>query len=98
MTSSWLHLKALDMVDSGKTICRRGMSGIFIPLSPVARIVGGPPENFEKIVYLRPHFVRFEECLLGNKPYKGEVTKDNNSGSFLNSKRSFRNIIYNLFN
>ena len=50
-----------------------------------------PPENFEKIGYLRPHFVRFEDSLLGNKPYKGEVTKDNNSGGFLNSKRSFRN-------
>ena len=50
-----------------------------------------PPENFEKIGYLRPHFVRFEDSLLGNKPYKGEVTKDNNSGTFLNSKRSFTN-------
>ena len=50
-----------------------------------------PPENFEKMGYLRPHFVRFENSLLGNKPYKGEVTKDNNSGTFLNSKRSFRN-------
>ena len=49
------------------------------------------PENFEKIGYLRPHSVRFEDSLLGNKPYKGEVTKDNNSGTFLNSKRSFRN-------
>ena len=53
------------------------------------------PENFEKIGYLKPHFVRFEDSLedslLGNKPYKGEVTKDNNSGTFLNSKRSFRN-------
>ena len=62
-----------------------------------------PPKNFEKIGYLRPHFVRFEDSLLGNKTYKGEVTKDNNYGTFLNSKRSFRNrtlvnIIYNLFN
>ena len=47
-----------------------------------------PPENFEKMGYLRPHFVRF---LLGNKPYKGEGSKDNNSGTFLKSKRSFRN-------
>ena len=30
-----------------------------------------PPENFEKMGYLRPHFVRFEDSLLGNKPYKG---------------------------
>ena len=50
-----------------------------------------PPENFEKMGYLRPHFVRFEDSLLGNKPYKGEGSKDNNSGTFLNSKRSFRN-------
>ena len=50
-----------------------------------------PPENFEKMGYLRPHFVRFENSLLGNKPYKGEGSKDNNSGTFLNSKRSFRN-------
>ena len=49
------------------------------------------PENFEKMGYLRPHFVRFEDSLSGNKPYKGEVTKDNNSGTLLNSKRSFRN-------
>ena len=50
-----------------------------------------PPEKFEKMGYLRPHFVRFEDSLLGNKPYKGEGSKDNNSGTFLNSKRSFRN-------
>ena len=50
-----------------------------------------PPENFEKMGYHRPSFVRFEDSLLGNKPYKGEVSKDNNSGTFLNSKRSFRN-------
>ena len=37
-----------------------------------------PPENFE-------------DSLLGNKPYKDEGSKDNNSGTFLNSKRSFRN-------
>ena len=41
-----------------------------------------PPENFEKMGYLRPHFVRFEDSLLGNKPYKGESSKDNNSGTF----------------
>ena len=35
--------------------------------------------------------MRFEDSLLGNKPYKGEGSKDNNSGTFLNSKRSFRN-------
>ena len=63
--------------------------------APQARARSGvwgysPPEKFEKIGYLRPHFVRFEDSLLGNKPYKGEVTKDNNSGTFLNSKRSFR--------
>ena len=39
----------------------------------------------------RENFVRFEDSLLGNKPYKGEGSKDNNSGTFLNSKRSFRN-------
>ena len=50
-----------------------------------------PPENFEKMGYLRPHFVRFEDSLFGNKPYKDEGSKDNNSGTFLNSKRSFRN-------
>ena len=50
-----------------------------------------PPENFEKMGYLRPHFVRIEDSLLGNKPFKGEGSKDNNFGTFLNSKRSFRN-------
>ena len=35
--------------------------------------------------------MRFEDSLLGNKPYKGEGCKDNDSGTFLNSKRSFRN-------
>ena len=35
--------------------------------------------------------MRFEDGLLGNKPYKGESSKDNNSGTFLNSNRSFRN-------
>ena len=40
----------------------------------------------------------FEDSLLGNKPYKGEVTKDNNSGTFLNSEQNLVNIIYNLFN
>ena len=40
--------------------------------------------------YLRPNFVRFEDSLLGKKPSKGEGCKDNNSGTFLNSKRSFR--------
>ena len=49
-----------------------------------------PPENFEKMGYLRPHFVRFEDSLSGNKPYKGKGSKDNNSGTFLNSKLSFR--------
>ena len=49
---------------------RRGVWGYF------------PPEKFEKIGYLRPHFVRFEDNLLGNKPYKGEGSKDNNSGTF----------------
>ena len=44
------------------------------------------PENFEKMGYLRPHFVRFEDSLSGNKPYKGEVTKDNNSGTFIKFK------------
>ena len=50
-----------------------------------------PAENLEKMGYLRPHFVRFEDSLLGNKPYKGEGCKDNDSCTFLNSKRSFRN-------
>ena len=50
-----------------------------------------PSENFEKMGYLRPHFVRFEDSLLGNKPYKGEGSKENNSGTFLNLKHSFRN-------
>ena len=27
--------------------------------------------------------MRFEDSLLGNKPYKGEGSKDNNSGTFL---------------
>ena len=40
------------------------------------------PRKFEKMGYLRPHFVRFEDSLLGNKPYKGEGSKDNNSGTF----------------
>ena len=35
--------------------------------------------------------MRFEGSLLGNKLYKGEGTKDNNSRTFLNSKHSFRN-------
>ena len=37
--------------------------------------------------------MRFEDSLLGNKPCKGEFegSKDNNSGTFFNSKRSFRN-------
>ena len=64
------------------------------PQALAQRGVWGPyslPENFEKIGYPRPHFMRFEDSLLENKPYKGEVTKDNNSGTFLNSKRSFRN-------
>ena len=45
----------------------------------------------QKMGYLRPHSVHFEDNSLGNKPYKGEGSKDNNSGTFLNSKRSFRN-------
>ena len=45
-----------------------------------------PPENFEKMGYLRLHFVRFEDSLLGNKPYKGEGSKDNNSGTFFKFK------------
>ena len=32
-----------------------------------------PPENLEEIGHLRPHFVRFEDSLLGNKPYKGDA-------------------------
>ena len=63
---------------------QRGGLGVFPPPPPL-------PENFEKMGYLSPHFVRFEDSLLGNKPYKGEGNKDNNSGTFLNSKRSFRN-------
>ena len=51
------------------------------------------PRNFEKVGYLRPHFVRFEDSLLGKEPYKGEGGKNNNSGTFLNSKRRFRNRI-----
>ena len=42
-----------------------------------------PPGNFEKMGYLRPHFVRFEDSLLRNKADKGEGSKDNNSGTFL---------------
>ena len=61
--------------------------------SPKGGLGYSPPENFEKIGYLRPHFVRFEDSLLGNKPYKGEVTKDNNSGTFLNSKRRNRTFL-----
>ena len=60
--------------------------------APQARAWGySPPENFEKMGDLRPHFVRFEDSLLGNKPCKVEGSKDNNSGIFLNSKHSFRN-------
>ena len=52
---------------------------------PVARIFAGGVRMSTasaslKGCYLRPHFVRVEDSLLGNKPYKGEVTKDNNSG------------------
>ena len=32
-----------------------------------------PQKILKKWVHLRPHFVRFEDSLLGNKPYKGEV-------------------------
>ena len=73
------------MSDSGAK-CR-------VPQARACRGVWGyfPPENVEKMGYLRPHFVRFEDSLLGNKPYKGEGSKDNNSGAFLNSKHSFRN-------
>ena len=36
-------------------------------------MVGYPsPGNFEKIGYLRQHFVRFEDSLLGNKAGKSE--------------------------
>ena len=43
------------------------------------------PKNFlKKMSYLRPHLVCFEDSLLGNKPHKGEGSKDNNSGTFLN--------------
>ena len=35
--------------------------------------------------------MRFKNSLLGNNVGKGEGSKDNNSGTFLNSKRSFRN-------
>ena len=31
-----------------------------------------PQKILKKWVHLRPHFVRFEDSLLGNKPYKGE--------------------------
>ena len=31
-----------------------------------------PPGNFEKIGYLRQHFVRFEDSLLGNKTGKSK--------------------------
>ena len=42
-----------------------------------------PPQKIvEKMGSLRSHFVRFEDSLLGNKPYKGEGSKDNNSGTF----------------
>ena len=34
-----------------------------------------PPGNFEKTGYLRQHFVRFEDSLLGNKVGKSEVHK-----------------------
>ena len=50
-----------------------------------------PQEIFKKMGYLRPHFVRFEDSLLRNKADKGEGSKDNNSCTFLNSKRGFRN-------
>ena len=36
--------------------------------------------------------MRFEDSLLGNKPYKGEVTKDNNSGTF-----KIQNVMYLQF-
>ena len=62
-----------------QALARRGVWGYF------------PPEIFEKMDYLRLHFVRFEDSLSGNKPYKGKGSKDNNSGTFLNSKRSFIN-------
>ena len=58
---------------------------------PVGGSGGIPPGNFEKMGYLRPHFVRFEDSLLRNKADKGEGSKGNNSCTFLNSKRSFRN-------
>ena len=47
-----------------------------------------PQKILKKMGYLRPHFVRIEDSLLGSKPYKGEGSRDNNSGTFLNSKRS----------
>ena len=31
-----------------------------------------PPGNFEKICYLRQHFVHFEDSLLGNEAGKSE--------------------------
>ena len=40
-----------------------------------------PPDNFEKIAYLRQHFVRFEDSFLGNKEGKNEGSNDNNSGT-----------------
>ena len=43
-----------------------------------------PPKKIEKMGHLKPHLVRFEDSLLGNKPHKGEGSKDNNSGTFLN--------------
>ena len=33
-----------------------------------------PPGNFEKTGYLRQHFMRFEDSLLGNKAGKSERT------------------------
>ena len=39
-----------------------------------------PQKILKKMGYLRPHFVRFEDSSLGNKPYKGEGSKNNNSG------------------
>ena len=56
--------------------------------------LGAPPppkEIFQKVGYLRQHFVRFEGCLFGNEAGKNEGSSNNNPGKCLNSKLIFRN-------
>ena len=82
----YVHLQARS-----QDFCWGGGGGGGVRISgPSASPKGGgvcgyaPPGKFEKMGYLRLHFMRFEDSLLGNKPYKAEGSKDNNSVTFFN--------------